>query len=98
MTHTKDQLAEALCALGLQEMASKASSGWYHDYISPLPTPTITLVDDLAVAASKSPNSEQIMALRRRVMDGDFDASTEESDEWAKSPEGQDAFSRLTRK
>jgi hypothetical protein len=35
------------------------------------------------------------MALRRRVINGDFDASKEESDEWAESPEGQDTFKKL---
>lgn len=32
----------------------------------------------------------------KRVADGEFDATIEESDEWAASPEGQVAFDMLT--
>ena len=96
MTHTKDVLAEALRELGLNEMADKAAKGWYHDYLSPLDTSVITLVDDLAVAASHHmDNVKAIMFLRGQVMEGKFDATREESDEWAKSPEGQETFRKL---
>jgi hypothetical protein len=74
--HTKDQLAEALRAVGLSEMADKAATGYYHDYLSPLDLPEIQLVNDLAQAAEKAaPNNSAIIALRHRAMDGDFDAS-----------------------
>jgi hypothetical protein len=94
--HTKDKLAEALRELALNKMADKAAEGWYHDYLSPLDFPTITLVDDLAAAAARYPDhAGAIMALRERVKAGDFDASKEESDEWAASPEGRETFKRL---
>ncbi|UQD96121.1 hypothetical protein [Bradyrhizobium japonicum] len=93
--HTKDMLAEALRGVGLADMAERAASGHYHDYLSPLDLPEMTLLQDLADAARTSPNRDPIMALRRRVMAGDYDASAEESDEWAASPEGQAAFRRL---
>jgi hypothetical protein len=38
------------------------------------------------------------MRLRRRVIDGEFDASGEEGDEWAASPEGQETFRKLVDK
>lgn len=94
--HTKDKLAEALREVGLEDMAAKAEKGWYHDFLSPLDLPEMTLVNDLAVAAQGYPDrAVRIMTLRKRVMNGDFDASTEESDEWAQSPEGQEAFRLL---
>jgi hypothetical protein len=95
--HTKDKLANALRDVGLTEMADRAATGWYHDFLSPLDAPCITLVNDLAVAAQRS-NNEAVMGLRKRVMNGDFDASREESDDWAASPEGRDAFSKLTKR
>jgi hypothetical protein len=96
---TYQVLAAELAMLGLTEMAEEAEKGTYHDYLSPFPTPELRLVRDLAVVATKFPEkATEIMALRRRVIDGDFDASKEESDEWAKSPEGQETFSKLLRK
>jgi hypothetical protein len=94
--HTKDMLAEALRGVGLDEMADRAATGWYHDYLSPLDAPCMTLANDLAVAMKKHPaQSPEIMALRQRVINGDFDASGEESDEWAASPEGIETLGGL---
>lgn len=96
--HTKDMLADELRKVGLTEMADRAATGWYHDFMSPLDLPEVTLVNDLAVAAADHPEQEDaIMILRKRVMDGDFDASLEESDEWAAGPEGQATFGKLIR-
>jgi hypothetical protein len=95
--HTKDKLATALRDVGLNEMADKAATGWYDDYLSPLDMPIVTLVNDLAVAAARPTEiaPEKIMKLRKRAMEGDFDATAEESDAWAASPEFQEAFARL---
>jgi len=94
--HTKDQLAAALREVGLTAMADKAATGFYHDFLSPIDLPQIALVNSLAVAAADHPDNEAaIMELRGRVINGEFDASIEESDEWAAGPEGQDAFRSL---
>jgi hypothetical protein len=95
--HTKDMLATALREVGLDDMARLAESGYYHDYLSPLDLPEIQLAGDLALMAMTHPEkSDAIKRLRLRVIGGDFDATAEESDEWANSPEGQEAFRRLT--
>jgi hypothetical protein len=97
--HTKDMLAEELEKLGLTPMAAAARTGYYHDYLSPLAMPELQLINDLAEAAGKRPEqSGVIMALRRRVINGEFDATTAESDDWAASPEGQETFGKLTGK
>jgi hypothetical protein len=88
--HTKDFLAQELRAAGLDEMAVKAATGYYHDYLSPLAMPEAQLEADLRAAGT--PAAE---ALRQRHLKGDFDANHAESEEWAKSEEGQDAFRRL---
>jgi hypothetical protein len=95
--HTKDKLADALTQLGLIEMAAKARGGFYHDFLSPLPTPELQLISDLGAAASRlHDRSDAIMALRQRVIDGNFDASEEESEAWANSADGQEAFRRFS--
>ncbi len=91
MTHTKDKLALALSEAGLHEMAAKAATGYYHDFLSPLDLPAMTLVTALGAAGTPA-----AMALRDRVINGEFDASTEESEEWANSPEGQEVIRKLT--
>jgi hypothetical protein len=83
-THTKDILAQALRDAGLGDMSIKAAQGYYHDFLSPLATPELTLMAELAEVGTPA-----AMALRKRVMNGDFDATKEESDEWAKSEAGQ---------
>ncbi|WP_340667833.1 hypothetical protein [Bradyrhizobium ottawaense] len=94
--HTKDKLASALREVGLDDMAAKAATGYYHDFLSPLDLPELTLIDHLGGAARANPATEKaILALQMRVMDGDFDATAAESEEWTQSPEGREAFRRL---
>jgi len=90
--HTKDFLAQELQKAGLDEMAAKAADGYYHDFLSPLDTPELQLLADLR--AIGTPAAEAPAA---RHLTGEFDASKEESDAWAQSPEGQDAFGKLMR-
>jgi len=88
--HSKDKLAEVLRGAGLHEMADRAATGYYHDYLSPLDFPELTLDRDLVEAGTP-----EALAIRKRHHNGEFDATKEESDEWAASSEGQDAFRRL---
>jgi hypothetical protein len=97
--HTKDMLANELMKLGLMDMSLKARGGYYHDFLSPLATPEIQLCEDLLAAARVTgTNTDGINQLRHRVIVGEFDASKEESDAWAASPEGQETFNQLIRK
>ena len=90
--HTKDILASELIKAGLPEMAAKAATGWYHDYLSPLELPCVQLAMDLQRAGTP-----QALALRARHLEGEFDANKAESDTWASSEEGQAALKQLTR-
>jgi hypothetical protein len=89
-THTKDILAAELRKIGLNDMADKAAAGYYHDFLSPLATPCVQLAKDLAAVGTY-----QALALRERHLNGEFDASKEESDAWAQGPEGKAAFNQL---
>ncbi len=88
--HTKDFLADELRKADLPEMADKAATGYYHDFLSPLDMPSVQLAADLAQAGTPV-----ALALRERHINGEFDATTEETAEWASSPEGQAAFNML---
>ena len=87
---TRWKLACALIAAELYDMADRAVSGWYDDYLSPLDLPTMALVDELQQIGTPA-----AMLVRQQVIDGDFDATAEEADAWAASPEGQAMFAKF---
>lgn len=91
--HTKDFLAQELEKAGLTTIAENARKGMYHDYLSTLPFPELELDRELirAIEAGNAAAAE----LRKRHHNGEFDASPEESDEWANSPEGRAAMASL---
>ena len=89
--HTKDILAGELRKAGLLAMSIKAAQGYYHDFLSPLPMPCQQLAADLKAAGTPA-----ALALLDRHLNGEFDASKEESDEWARSPDGQAAAADMT--
>lgn len=99
--HTTVRLAKALQAVpGVpREMIQRTIDGYYHDYLSPLAFPEIRLVADLRALASlpATPRDSRplLHALASQVIDGGFDATKEESDAWAASPEGQETFRQL---
>jgi hypothetical protein len=90
--HSKDFLAQELRKAGLPDMAAKAATGYYHDFLSPLATPCLQLAEDLAKAGTP-----EALALRSRHLNGEFDATKEESDDWAASADGQAAYGQLMR-
>ena len=91
------KLAAALRAVGLESIAVDAEADKYHDYKSDIPFPAITLVHRLHAAALTYPGmAPAILSLRERVKQGEFDATAEEAQEWAESPEGEETFRKLT--
>lgn len=99
--HTTAKLARALAEIpGMPKwMITKAVDGFYHDYLSPLAMPELQLVADLRSMA-RHPSTKKdarplLKDLAQRVIDGEFDATKAESDEWAASPEGQATFREL---
>jgi len=88
--HTKDKLADALRAIGLDDMAEAAARGYYHDFLSPLDTPCIQLVSDL-----RATNKYAARDLAKRVINGEFDETKEEGDDWLNSTDGMEAYRRL---
>lgn len=91
--HTKDFLAQELRKAGLEDMAKRAEEGYYHDFLSPLNFPELELANDLAKVGTST-----ALALRARHLNGEFDASKEESDEWIESDEGKAAMGMLVKR
>jgi len=91
MMHTKDRLAQALQKID-PAMAEAAAAGYYDDFLSPLATPIYQLVTDL-----RKVGTPEALVLAGRAIDGEFDATKEESAAWAASPEGVETFGKLLR-
>jgi hypothetical protein len=87
---TTEKLAKALEEVNAPVwMIEKARQGYYDDYKSPLAFPEMQLHQDAHVAGLES--------IKASVEAGEFDSTKEESDEWARSPEGQAAFAELVK-
>lgn len=89
--HSSIKLAEALERQGFKQLARRARKHEFHDFLSPHALPQHELVAELNELQNGAAEK-----LKRRVMDGDFDATRAESDEWAASPEGQAVMDNLT--
>jgi hypothetical protein len=93
---TRDKLAAALREAGAKSsnadlyeaFAKRAETSEFDDYASTYVCPITQLHTELQAAG--------LSAFARRVANGEFDATREESDEWAASPEGQQVLSQLT--
>lgn len=97
---TSEVLAQVLHSVGLFELERKARADRYHDFLSDDALCSITLEADLRAARDRTADpvlKNLIENIRLRHLDGEFDASTEESDDWAASPEGQAAFNELAK-
>lgn len=71
-----------------EAFAKRAETGEFDDYADTYACPITQLYRELmAVGFTK---------FAARVANGEFDATLEESDEWARSPSGQDAARRLS--
>jgi hypothetical protein len=95
---TRDRLASELRkvaaiaspdnAAKYEAFAQRAETGEFDDYASTYVCPITQLHSELTAAGFNK--------FAARVADGEFDATKEESDEWANSPEGQAIAQNLT--
>jgi len=97
---TSENLAKVLEGVGLNAMAVKARADQYHDFLSDDALCSLTLERELREARDYAQDQDPaqaklIEAIRQQHLNGEFDASNEESDEWAKSPDGQEVFNML---
>jgi hypothetical protein len=86
--NSTEKLVRALQASGASaRLLARARADEFNDYRSPHVFPQHELL-----AAAREEGLEGIC---QSVIDGEFDATVEESDMWAASPEGQEAFREL---
>jgi hypothetical protein len=71
-----------------EEFAKRAETGEFDDYADTYACPITQLYTELSGAGFHK--------FASRVANGEFDATTEESDEWARSPSGQAAARELS--
>lgn len=93
MRASDKKLAAALHEAELHEMAKRAESGEFNEFFGPYACGITRVAEELAAIGSMD-----ALKLRARVIKGEFDAGAEESEEWAASAEGQDAFRQLVRR
>jgi hypothetical protein len=88
---TKDRLRAEMDKIGkaMATIAVRASNGDYDDYLSPHAMPAILFQGDITILIELCKN------LRKRHADGEFDGTTEESEAWAASPEGQATMAKF---
>lgn len=84
---SSERLARVLADNGLQALAIRAMQDEFHDFQSPHELPEFTLVAELRKVGAEE--------MAQRVIDGEFDATKEESDAWAASPDGQAAMAEF---
>src|SRR6185369_7120626 len=95
---TRDRLAIELRKIGAHSPADKAAkyeafakraeTGEFDDYADTHVCPVTQLYTELMAAGLRT--------FASRVANGEFDATKEESDEWARSPSGQEAAKQLS--
>lgn len=90
------RLAKRLYKVGLAKLAERALNNEFHDFLSPHSMPVHTLVNELERCAYVYPGMrEAILEIRRDVMNGVYDTTKEEAQEWALSSEGQEALRQI---
>lgn len=95
---TRDRLASELRkvaamaspdnAAKYEAFAARAETGEFDDYADTYVCPVIQLYTELAAAG--------FTKFAARVASGEFDATKDESDEWARSPQGQELAKSLS--
>lgn len=101
---TSEYLARSLEAVGLTDMARRARLFEYDDYKCPSDKPWAglelnQLLNELRKQAHRvelgKTRRDQILAMAEKVIDGEFDGTAEESEAWAKGPEGQTVMQEI---
>lgn len=80
--------ASAANAVKYEAFAKRAETGEFDDYADTYVCPITQLHSELTAAG--------FTKFAARVASGEFDATKEESDEWARSPSGQEAAKQLS--
>jgi hypothetical protein len=92
MLPTKERLAQRLHSIGLFALEERARNGEFSDFESDIPVPKIQLVGllgDFYKSTNDIPRGQAAMNLATEVMEGKWDDTKEEGEEWYQR-EGKD--------
>jgi hypothetical protein len=101
MEKPHEKLAKLCDEVGLTAIAANARMFAYHDFKSPFDFPETMLHGHLkeAMNAEKDPvKRSKIQEILAMHMSGEFDATYDESEEWARSPDGIAAMQDLAKR
>jgi len=88
--NSTEKLVRALIEAGAsRQLLARARLDEFNDYRSPHPFPQRELL--------KAARAENLDSIAEGVINGEFDGTQEESEMWAASPDGQEAFRELHR-
>lgn len=80
-------------------LINQARAGYYHDYMSPIPMPDVQLVCDLRELNTKIETPVGVRGminnLTSEVIDGKFEATLKEGEDWLLTDAGQAALASL---
>jgi hypothetical protein len=89
------KLYEALRAADLPDLAERAKAGEWNDFFGRHDAPQHHLIAQLEKRIPRRQDPETIQGVIQQVIDGEFDGTKAEADEWAASEEGQAIFREL---
>lgn len=89
MIRTRERLAQVLHAEVLFDLERRARAGEFDDFESDSATPIGDLVAALRAAGKDG--------LALRAMEGEWDGSPDEAEEWIRSPEGRAVVAELAK-
>lgn len=96
---TSQHLADTLRTAGFEDLAKRAEADEFHDFLSDHTFPEMELDKELHKLTQDESlpvdSRAAAQSIRARHHQGEFDSSVEESDEWAESDAGKEAFRRL---
>lgn len=84
------KLSKALREAGINDLATAAERGDFNEFFGIYDFPELTLAEVL-----RKLDTPAALAVRARLIDGEFDAGRDESEEWAHSADGQAAMRDL---
>jgi hypothetical protein len=95
MRPSDHKLYEALRAADLPDLAERAKDGEWNDYFGRHAAPQHHLIAQLEKRIPHRRDPETIQGVIQQVLDGAFDGTKAEANEWAESAEGQALFREL---
>ncbi len=93
-----EKLVADLNSAGLTSLGARAEALEFHDYTSPHGAPKVFLASQIAKIIERSPYAKErddCKQILKNLIDGKYDQTKADAEDWRKSPEGQKVFGDL---